>query len=55
VAAAAELHQEKVWSQYDETEDGIAEELIKAGIPRDRIVLAFKPADIRPPTDFAVA
>ena len=35
--------------------DSIAEELAKAGIPRDRIVLAFKPPDIRAHTDFAVA
>lgn len=45
----------KVWIQYDGTEDGIANELVKAGIGRDRIVLAFKPPEIRPYTDFAVA
>src|SRR5919108_6458990 len=33
----------KVWIQHDGTEDGVAEELVKAGIPRDQIVLAFKP------------
>ena len=50
-----DIRHEKVWIQYDGTEDGIAEELVKAGIPRDRIVLAFKPPEIRPHTDFAVA
>jgi len=50
-----DIRQEKVWIQYDGTEDGIAEEFVKAGIPRDRIVLAFKPPDIRSHTDFAVA
>jgi hypothetical protein len=45
----------KVWIQHDGTEDGIAEELVQAGIPRDRIVLAFKPPEIRPHTRFAVA
>ena len=45
----------KVWIQHDGTEDGIAEELVEAGIPRDRIVLAFKPPAIRPHTTFAVA
>src|SRR5881296_3070417 len=45
----------KVWIQQDGTEAGIAEELVKAGIPRDRIVLAFKPPEIRPHTGFAVA
>lgn len=45
----------KVWIQYDGTEGGVAEELVKAGIPRDRIVLAFKPPEIRPYTDYATA
>lgn len=45
----------KVWVQYDGTEAGIAEELVKAGIPRDHIVLAFKPPEIRPHTGFATA
>jgi hypothetical protein len=50
-----DIRNEKVWIQYDGTEDGIAEELVKAGIPRDQIVLAFKPPEIRPYTDFAAA
>ena len=33
----------------------LREELVKAGIPHDRIVLAFKPPDIRAHTHFAVA
>lgn len=45
----------KVWIQHDGTEDGIADELVQAGIPHDRIVLAFKSPDIRLHTDFAVA
>jgi hypothetical protein len=45
----------KVWIQYDGTEGGIAEEFVKAGIPKDKIVLAFKSPEIRPHTDFAVA
>ncbi len=45
----------KVWIQYDGTEEGVAEVLVKAGIPRDQIVLAFKPPEIRPHTEFAVA
>src|SRR5262245_55394372 len=50
-----DIRQGKIWVQYDGTEDGIAAELVKAGIPRERIVLAFKPPEIRPYTDFAVA
>lgn len=45
----------KVWIQHDGTSVGIAEELIEAGIPRNHIVLAFKPPEIRPHTDFAVS
>jgi len=43
----------KVWIQHDGTEEGVAEELVKAGIPRDHIVLAFKPLDVRKLTDYA--
>jgi len=45
----------KVWIQHDGTEDGVAEELVAAGIPRERIVLAFKPPEIRPHTGYATA
>jgi hypothetical protein len=44
----------KVWIQHDGTEDGVAEELVAAGIPRDHIVLAYKHPEIRPHTGFAV-
>lgn len=45
----------KIWIQRDGTEDGIANELVSAGIPRERIVLGFRPAEVRPFTEFAVA
>ena len=45
----------KIWVQRDGTEQGIANELVSAGIPRDRIVLGFRPAEVRPYTEFAVA
>jgi hypothetical protein len=50
-----DIRNEKIWIQHDGTEDGIANELVKAGIPRDRIVLAFKSPALRRHTDFAVA
>ncbi|MFO0754960.1 MAG: XisI protein [Byssovorax sp.] len=43
----------RIWIQYDGTEYGIANELLDAGIPRDRIVLGFHPPEIRPHTRFA--
>jgi hypothetical protein len=45
----------KVWIQHDGTEEGIAEKLVEAGIPPDRIVLAFKHPGIRPHTGYATA
>jgi hypothetical protein len=42
-----------VWIQRDGTEHGVALELVKAGVPKDRIVLAFHPPDRRQYTDFA--
>jgi hypothetical protein len=39
----------------DGTEVGIANELIRAGVPRDRIVLSFHSASQRAGTDFAAA
>lgn len=46
---------DKIWIQRDGTEDGVAVELVRAGVPRERIVLGFHPADVRPYTEFAVA
>jgi len=43
----------KVWIEHDGTADGVANDLVDAGIPKDRIVLAFKPPDVRPYTGFA--
>jgi len=50
-----DIRNEKIWIQHDGTEDGIANELVKAGIPHDHIVLAFKSPSLRRHTDFAVA
>ncbi|MCC5622351.1 XisI protein [Nostoc sp. CHAB 5715] len=45
----------KIWIQRDGTEYGIANELVAAGIPKDKIVLAFHPEDVRQYTHFAIA
>lgn len=50
-----DIRNDKVWIQYDGMDESIAEKLVEAGIPRDRIVLAFKAPHIRPYTDFATA
>src|ERR1041384_1722460 len=45
----------KVWIQHDGTEDGIANDLLEAGIPAEQIVLAFHHPRKRQFTGFAVA
>lgn len=45
----------KVWLQHDGTDLRIAEDLIRAGIPKEHIVLAFHHPARRQDTDFAVA
>jgi hypothetical protein len=45
---------DKIWIQRDGIEDGIATDLVAAGIPKNKIVLAFKPEHIRAYTEFAI-
>lgn len=49
------LENGKVWIEADNTEDGIADELVEAGVPARDIVLAFYRPERRRLTDFAVA
>lgn len=49
------LRNNKIWIEEDGLEQGIATDLLEAGIPRDEIVLAFHPPELRPLTEFAVA
>ena len=46
---------DKVWIQKDGTEEGIGEELLAAGVPRDRIVPGFRSEARRRDMEFAVA
>jgi hypothetical protein len=45
----------KVWIEKDNTEGGIASELVQGGIPKPQIVLAFRPPEVRKHTEYAVA
>ncbi|MBW4646866.1 MAG: XisI protein [Goleter apudmare HA4340-LM2] len=45
----------KIWIQRDGTEEGIASELVNAGVPKDRIVLGFWSEELRKNSEFAVA
>jgi hypothetical protein len=44
----------KFWIQRDGTEKGVANELVQAGIPKDKIVLGFRSAQLREQGEFAV-
>lgn len=46
---------DKIWIQYDGTDRPIADELLQAGVPKEDIVLAFHPENIRQYTGFAVS
>jgi hypothetical protein len=46
---------DKVWIEKDNPEDGVATELVQAGIPKSQIVLAFQAPEVRQYTEFAVA
>jgi XisI protein len=50
-----DLKNDKVWVQWNSTEDDIAADLVKAGIPRSDIVLGLHPPDLREYTDYAVS
>jgi hypothetical protein len=49
-----EKNDRKVWIQHDGTEEGIANDLVVAGIPKGHIILGFKSPEIRKYTEFAV-
>jgi hypothetical protein len=43
-----------IWIQCDDTQEGIANDLLEAGIPKEDIVLGFRHPKVRPYTGFAV-
>ena len=53
--AHLEIREGKIWILTDNTEEGIATELVVEAIPKDQIVLAFYPASLRELGEFAVA
>jgi XisI protein len=46
---------DKIWIQRDGIEDGVTDELVAAGIPKDKIVLGFHAPNVRPHTGYAIA
>ncbi|MBW4538919.1 MAG: XisI protein [Myxacorys chilensis ATA2-1-KO14] len=49
------LRDSKFWIEEDWTEEGIASDLVQAGVAKEDIVLAFHEPKMRQYTDFAVA
>ncbi|WP_107668997.1 XisI protein [Cyanothece sp. BG0011] len=45
----------KIYIEEDWTEEGIANELLREGVPKEDIVLAFYDPETRKHTDFAIA
>lgn len=45
----------KIYIEEDWTEEGIASDLLREGVPKDDIVLAFHEPEMRKYTEFAVA
>lgn len=43
----------KIWVQHDDTEDGVADDLLRAGVPEKDIVLGFRHPEVRSHTGFA--
>lgn len=50
-----EIIGDKIWIQRDGLEDGITDELVAAGVPKDKIVLGFHPPEVRQYTGYAVS
>jgi len=48
------IKNQKIWIEEDWTEEGIANELLREGVPKEDIVLAFYPPEERKLTDFAI-
>ena len=49
------LIDDKVWVQFDDTEEGVATALMAVGVSKEDIVLGFRHPKIRQHTGFAVA
>ena len=49
------LHNGKIWIEEDWTEEGIATDLLAAGVEKTDIILAFHHPTMRPYSEFAVA
>ena len=49
------IAENKIWIEEDMTEDGVGNELVEAGVPREDILLAFNPPESRNLTEYTFA
>ena len=49
------IKNDKIWMAEDWTEDGITDDVTRAGVPKEDIALTFHSPEKRPCTNFAVA
>ena len=50
-----DIKNEKIWLQWNGTEDDIAADLVKLGVPKEDIVLGFQSPFMRKFTEYAVS
>ncbi|MEB3309665.1 MAG: XisI protein [Snowella sp.] len=55
ISVYVRIKNEKIYIEEDWTEEGIATELLRKGVPKEDIVLAFYAPEVRKLTEFAVA
>ncbi|MBP0015532.1 MAG: XisI protein [Roseofilum sp. SBFL] len=55
VSVYVRIKNEKIYIEEDWTEEGIATELLREGVPKEDIVLAFHSPETRKFMDFAIA
>ncbi|MDJ1172103.1 XisI protein [Roseofilum sp. BLCC_M154] len=55
VSVYVRIKNEKIYIEEDWTEEGIATELLREGVPKEDIVLAFHAPESRKFTEFAIA
>jgi hypothetical protein len=55
ISVYVRIRHDKFWIEEDWTEDGIATDLVREGVPKEDIVLAFYDPETRKHTDFAAA
>ncbi len=55
ISVYVRIKNDKIHIEEDWTEEGIATELLRLGIPSSEIVLAFQPPNVRQFTEFSIA